>query len=300
MGGRSRGCAGRPPARNRRWSWARRSRRHSPSSSSTGRPPPRACSTRPITVKRALSTLRRAVRRSRRGRDRRLHERRERPGPVGSRGDETSGPTGSARPGRPGEHEGGVSLLRTRITLECLTRTCLPPQGGARVVRFPPFAVTYQRGGRESRVLVPWGPLQVSSRIPAGESARVGIVDTAPPLEPRFDRSPETLRALFLLAARPCSASRGRARAHRAVAVVVAARRRWRRLSPLERSLLRVEAAARETTRPHAGARWTISRRAWAACRLRRSSAGRGRSPGARPHPSPRRSMLLAEQVRAA
>ena len=96
---------------------------------------------------------------------------------------------------------GGVSLLRTRISLECLARACLPPRGGKAAVHFPPFAVTYRHRGRDARVVVPWEPLQLSSRLPAEATTSVGIIDTAPPLDPRFERSPETLRVLFLLVA---------------------------------------------------------------------------------------------------
>ena len=62
----------------------------------------------------------------------------------------------------------GVSFLRTRISLECLTRACLPPRGGTRVVRFQSFAVTFRTQGRDARVVVPWEPLQLSSRLPGG------------------------------------------------------------------------------------------------------------------------------------
>ena len=168
------------------------------------------------------------------------------PAPVGPCRRRASGRTGSRRPGSTREHEGGISLLRTRITLECLTRTCLPPRGGVRVVRFRPFAVTYRRGGQESRVLVPWDALQVSSRLPRGGAAGVGIVDTAPALEPGFDRSPETVRALLLVVASVL----GLAGAALVLTTLwpssYAAQRRLGRLSPLERSLLRVEAAARD------------------------------------------------------
>ena len=121
---------------------------------------------------------------------------------------------------------------------------CLPSRGKTRVLRFPPLAVTYRSGRREERVLVPWEPLQVSSRVPAGPSPRVGIVDSAPPLEPRFERSPEILRTLFLLTA----AVLGLAGAALVVTALwppsYLAQRRRRRLSPLERSLQHVEAAA--------------------------------------------------------
>ena len=141
-------------------------------------------------------------------------------------------------------HQGDVSLLRTRISLECLTQACLPPRGKVRVLRFPPLAVTYRSGGRPERILAPWEPLQVSSRLPADTKARVGIFDSAPPLESRFERSPQTLRTLFLLAA----AALGLAGAALVVTALLPpsflAQRRQRRLSPLERSLQQVEAAA--------------------------------------------------------
>jgi hypothetical protein len=141
--------------------------------------------------------------------------------------------------------QAGVSLLRTRISLQCLARVCLPPRSGGRLVRFRPFAVTYRQDGKDMGLLVSLSPLQLSSRLPPDASARIGIIDTPPPLEPRFSRSPETLRALLLLAAAMLGLV--------GVALVVTAlwppsfwsQRRWRRLSPLERSLAHVEAAAR-------------------------------------------------------
>ena len=139
----------------------------------------------------------------------------------------------------------GVSFLRTRISLECLARACLPPRGGTRVVRFQPFAVTYRTQGRDVRLVVPWEPLQLSSRLPRGATTSAGIIETAPPLDPRFERSPETLRLLFLIAA----AVLGLAGAGLVITALwprsFLAERRWRRLSPLERSLLQMEAAAR-------------------------------------------------------
>ena len=142
--------------------------------------------------------------------------------------------------------QGDVSLLRTRLSLECLTRDCLPPRGRARVVQFPPFRVTYRVGGRDVRLFVPWEPLRLSSRVPDETTARVGIIDAAPPLEPSFARSPEALRTAFFVVAAVLSLL--------GAALVVTglwppsllAERRRRRLSPLERSLLLAEAAARE------------------------------------------------------
>jgi hypothetical protein len=142
-------------------------------------------------------------------------------------------------------HQGDVTLMRTRISLECLVPACLPPRGKTRVIRFPPLAVTYESERRDGRILVRWEPLQVASRLPADGNARVGIVDRAPPLEPQFDRPPEMLRIVFLLMA----VILGLAGAALVVAALwprtYSSQRRRRRLPPLERSLQQVEAAAR-------------------------------------------------------
>jgi hypothetical protein len=137
-------------------------------------------------------------------------------------------------------HAGGSSLLRTRVTMQCVTRACLPPTDG-RLVRLPAAVVSYEKAGRPARTTIPWSPLRVSSRVPGGQAA---LIDTPPALDPHFARSPNVIRAL-LLAATVLLALGG--------AVLVAsalwppsrrAHRRWARLSPLERSLLLVEAAA--------------------------------------------------------
>ena len=139
---------------------------------------------------------------------------------------------------------GGVSLLRTKVSLQCLTRDCLPPRSGTGTVTFRPFLVSYEAHGQSAHARVPWETLQVSTRLPRDPSARVGIVDAPPMLDAQFRHSPELLRLLFLLAAAVLAIV--------GVALIVPvlwprsflARRRWRRLSPLERSLLEVEAAA--------------------------------------------------------
>jgi hypothetical protein len=197
------------------------------------------------------------------------------------------------------ERQGDISLLRTRITLECLTRTCLPPKGGARVVRFPPFAVTYRRGGQGARVVVPWEPFQVSSRLPRGAAAGVGIIDTAPLLEQGFDRSPDTVRALSLVVAVALGLA-GAALVLTTLWPSSAAQRRLRRLSPLERSLLRVEAAA--ASDDEATRRRTLDDLATQLGGLPAPSLERrtralawGKSP-----PEPEALALLAEHVRAA
>lgn len=139
---------------------------------------------------------------------------------------------------------GGVSLLRTRVSLQCLTRACLPPRSGVRAFTFHPFKLSYQASGQAAHYLVPWDPLQVSTRLRPDSVPRATIVDTPPPLGSQFRYSPKLVRLLLLLAAA------GLAIAGMALIVPVLwprsflARRRWRKLAPLERSLLEVEAAA--------------------------------------------------------
>lgn len=139
--------------------------------------------------------------------------------------------------------QSGLSLLRTRIVLSCLTRECLPSRTGGRVVRFAPLTVTYLQRGTSRALEVPWGPLQVVSRLPDDATANVGVIDTAPPLDSGFDHSPGLVRGILLGTA----AVLGLAGAALVVTGVwpspFAARRR-RPLSPLEQSLLEVETAA--------------------------------------------------------
>ena len=44
--------------------------------------------------------------------------------------------------------EGSVSVLRTRLALQCLTSTCLPAARSGRVFRFEPATVSYRQGTR--------------------------------------------------------------------------------------------------------------------------------------------------------
>lgn len=141
------------------------------------------------------------------------------------------------------EHVGGASLLRTRATLQCVKRACLPPAAG-RFVQLPPTVVTYAKRGRREQTEIPWGRLHVSSRLPQGAPA-IGVIDNAPPLDPGLARSPRTVR-LVLLVATVLLALGG-------AALVISAlwppslrrKRQWAKLSPLERSLLLVDEAAR-------------------------------------------------------
>jgi hypothetical protein len=142
------------------------------------------------------------------------------------------------------ERQGGISLLRTRLTLACLTAACLPPRGGARSIRFADLVVRFRRGAHDEQQSVPWEPLRLSSRLPPGAVPHAGIVDAPPPLDPRLARSPAMIRALMFLAA----AAAGLVGAALLVTAIwpssILAQRRSRRLSPLARSLARVQAAA--------------------------------------------------------
>jgi len=141
------------------------------------------------------------------------------------------------------EHRGPVSLLRTRVVLQCLTRACLPPRSGGQLVQLPPLTVRYRENGRNQSRVVAWGPLQLSSRIPPGATDSIGVIDAAPPLRPGFARSAGAIRTgLLLLTA--ILALGGVALVVSAIWPRVFPTRRQARISPLERSLIDVEAAA--------------------------------------------------------
>ena len=138
---------------------------------------------------------------------------------------------------------GGASLLRTKVTLQCVTRACLPPPGG-RFVELRPAVVSYLRARTARAGRSSLGPaprlVAVRGRAQPGSGRSIRL----PPLDEHFARSPGAVR-LALLAATVLLALLG-------TALVVwslwppslRARRRWAKLSPLERSLLLVEAAA--------------------------------------------------------
>jgi hypothetical protein len=138
---------------------------------------------------------------------------------------------------------GHVSLLRTRISLACLTRDCVPPSTGG-VLRFRPLRITYRAGASARNRDVSWEPIQVLSRVPADLSARVGVVDTAPPLDSRFGTSPTLLRWLLGLAAALLALIGAMLVVSGLWPPLFSFFRRARPLSPLEASLAEVEAAA--------------------------------------------------------
>lgn len=138
----------------------------------------------------------------------------------------------------------GMSLLRSRTVLVCLTRRCLAPSGG-RSLQFRPVTVAFRRAGRKRSLEILWQPLETLSRAPSGSGAQAGIVDTAPPLDSGFPRSPALLQAGLILAAVALTLA--------GLALVVPAlwphapRLRRRRTPPsrLEQLLLELETAAR-------------------------------------------------------
>jgi len=203
---------------------------------------------RPVTVKRALSTTAALFGdRVEAEVDVYTDDRTVDPGSVRVRTDFTPYRAVTTRVDR--TSHAGLSLLRTRIVLTCLTQACLPPRTGGRVLHFAPLAVSYRASAKSASVEVPWGPLQVLSRLPADPAANVGVVDTAPALDPSFPRSPALLRGALIGAA----ALLGLAGAALVVTGLWPSNlpgRRRRPISPLEQSLLEVETAAQREDEP--------------------------------------------------
>ena len=296
MGGRSRSCAGRPRCSQSgsivgasiaavlavflvdRPSLHRAPARPTRSPSSARSRAPRHCSAIPS---RPRSTSTRATRASRPGR---------------------SASATSFGPYRVAETRSTAASTRAASRFcapgsrsECLTRTCLPPQGGARVVRFRPFAVTYRRGGRTHAVLVSRGmPLQVSSRLPRGGAAGVG------------DRRYRAAARSAVRRARPrrfgrcCSSSRPCSWRSSGAALVVTALWPSSLRGPAARGRSCPRSSARScSSRPpradddEAERRRTLDRARDSGSARRRGAAARAADTGARlgrrPHPSPRR-----------
>jgi hypothetical protein len=137
--------------------------------------------------------------------------------------------------------QGTVSLLRTTISLSCLTPACLPSRSGGRVFRFRPLTVSYRQGARPRTLQQAWDRVRVYSRL--GPNPR--LVDTPPRLDSGFRVSPGVAQVVLALLAAGLALIG-------AVWVVTGfwprfpySLRRWRRLSPLEQALAQLDAAAR-------------------------------------------------------
>ena len=197
----------------------------------------------PITVKRALSTTT-ALFGDRIGAEVDVYtdDRAIDPGSVRLRPDFRPYRAVATTVGR--SRRGHVSLLRTRISLACLTKVCVPPSTGV-ILRFRPLRITYRAGASARTRDVSWEPIQLLSRVPADPSARVGVVDTAPPLDPRFGISPTLLRWLFGLVAAALALVGAALAVGGLWPPLFSLFRRARPLSLLEASLVEVETAAR-------------------------------------------------------
>ena len=141
---------------------------------------------------------------------------------------------------RDGSGRGNVSLLRTRITLSCLSPACLAPREGSRVFQFRPLGVSYRQGEQGHTLQGPWDPVRVHSRL--GQSPQ--LVDAPPDLENHV-RVPPRVAQLVLALIAAALALLG------ATLVVTGlwprfpySLRRWRRLTPLEQALAQLDAAA--------------------------------------------------------
>jgi len=138
--------------------------------------------------------------------------------------------------------DGQARLLRTRVTLQCLQLSCLAPREGVHSFRFPPAVVHYRQDGRQRQLVRPWGELQAVSRLGPG---RPRLTEGPPAVAERFRVSPALARAVLLGVA----VAAGLAGAWLVLTGLwphaFLARRRWRRLTPLEQALAQLDAAAR-------------------------------------------------------
>lgn len=138
--------------------------------------------------------------------------------------------------------DGGVTVRRVRIALDCLGDDCLAPRGGARAFRFPPATVSFRLDGEPRTLAVPWGEVRVASRLGPG---RAVLAEEPPRVDAGLTVAPGRARAVLAVLA--------------AVLAVIGAwlllsglrprhaftRWRRRRMTPLERALEQLAAAAR-------------------------------------------------------
>lgn len=140
--------------------------------------------------------------------------------------------------------QGGVSLLRTQIALDCLTPVCVPPSKRGRLFHFPQLTVSYSQAGTRLELRKPWPSLQVYSRIGHDPSQAPSLEDSPPSLSTRLGVSAELARIVLAVLA-------GLLALVGALLVATGfwprffySLRQWRRLTPLEQALVQLEAAA--------------------------------------------------------
>jgi hypothetical protein len=136
---------------------------------------------------------------------------------------------------------GPLDLLRTRISLDCLTPACLTPIAGARTFRLVSVAVRYRENGRDRTLTEPWSTVQVASRLQRRDER---LAEAPPALGDALQMSPTAARAALVA----LTAVLGVAGAWFVLTGIwphlFSPQRRWRRLTPLEQALAQLEAAA--------------------------------------------------------
>lgn len=141
--------------------------------------------------------------------------------------------------------DGPTTLLRYRLTLECLRPECLPERDGSPFL-LPSALVRYQGAtGAPGRLIVSWPPLAVATQLGALDAAELKWRDGLNP-PPAFDyRMPPRLLAV-LLAALALGAALGSIRLLLPrIAAALPDARAPDRLGVLERALAAVRHAAR-------------------------------------------------------
>jgi hypothetical protein len=140
--------------------------------------------------------------------------------------------------------QGSLSLVSTRIELSCLAQSCLPSRKTVRQFRFPPATISFRRDGRLLQVQSPWpNGVYVSSRL-GPPSVPAQLVDRPPSLGEGFRFSPQAAQVVLICVTAMLALAGGLLLARGLWPRFFYSRRRWRRLSPLERALLQVQAAA--------------------------------------------------------
>ncbi len=133
-----------------------------------------------------------------------------------------------------------VTLTRTLVSLQCLTTACLPPRQRPRTFHFAPTTVRYRQRGQDRRMSEPWIPVRVSSRL---ESAHARLAEAPPELTTETRLPPDALRLGLVAVAIACAAAGAWLVLTGLWPHVFSSRRRWRRLSELDRALAQLDAA---------------------------------------------------------